>query len=206
MQILKLEPCRTSRVKVYLEEDRPSFVLYEKEIRQYGLKEGGELSADVYDEILENVLIKRARNRALYLLARQGRTEWQLRKKLEEGFYPEEAVEAAISYAKKLHYLDDAYYAENFAEVRTRKKSRRMVEMELLSRGISRETAGAAIEGLETDEKDTIKRLVLQKFPEPGQADFLQAQKFLRSLIMKGFRYDDCRDVMNEECIKLDRD
>ncbi|MCR5486540.1 MAG: recombination regulator RecX [Lachnospiraceae bacterium] len=198
MQILSLKPYRKNKVQVFLQEEKPAFVLYQKEVEQYGLKEGGELTESTYAGILEETLKKRARNRALYLLARQARTEWQLRKKLEEGFYPEEAVEEAISYVKGYRYLDDAGYAENFAEVRTKRKSRRMVEAELLKRGIPRETVDAAMESLPSDEKDTIRSLVQKKFPCPQEAGREEAQKFLHSLVMKGFGFDDCRDVMRE--------
>ncbi len=203
MMIVKLTSCSKSRVKVWLDEEKPAFVLYEKEIKQYGLKEGQDLSDLLYAEILENVLIKRARNRALYLLADYGRTEWQLRKKLQEGFYPEEAINAAVDYVKEKHYLDDTYYAENFAENRTKRKSRKMVEQELIRRGIDRETITAAFENLEGDEKDTIRSLILKKYPDPEAVEPKDAQKLMRSLLSKGFRMDDCRAVMDETGISL---
>ncbi len=202
-RIFKLEPYRKSRVKVYLQEEKPAFALYAKEVKQYELKEGEELTEELYERILSEVLIKRAQCRALYLLADYARTEYQLRKKLAEGFYPPEAVDSAVEYVKKYHYLDDAYYAENFAENRTRKKSRRMVELELRKRGIDRETAREAVQKLEIPEKDTIRSLILKKFPEPEKAETGEILKLLRSLTSKGFPYDDCREVMGELGMRL---
>lgn len=196
MQILKLEPYLKTKTKVYFDEDRPAFVLYNTELRKYGLKESMELTDELYCEILNEILIKRARQRALYLLDDYSRTEAQLRKKLNEGFYPDEAIDAAIAYAKEKHYLDDAYYAQEFAAVRTQKKSRRMVAMEMAARGIDRETIAAAIDGLKTDEKDTICSIIRKKYPDVSMLDNDARNKLLRSLISKGFSYDDCRRAL----------
>ena len=194
MQILKLEPYLKTKCKVFTEDfDRPSFILYNHEVRKYDLKEGGELSDGLYSEILEEVLIKRARQRALYLLDDYSRTESQLRRKLAEGFYPGEAIDAAIEYAKSRHYLDDEYYAQEFAAVRTQKKSRRMVEKEMMARGIDREIIESTMNNLETDEKDTICALIGKKYPDVSRIDIDQKNKLLRSLMAKGFDYDDCR-------------
>lgn len=198
MTILKLEPYLKTKTKVYFEEDRPAFVLYNAEIRKYGLSADMEMSAELYSEILDEVLIKRARQRALYLLDDYSRTEAQLRTKLREGFYPDEAVDAAIAYAKEKHYLDDTYYAGEFAAVRTRKKSRRMVAMELAARGIDRELIGQTMENLETDEKETIKSLIVKKYPDISDIDEDARNKLFRSLMSKGFRYEDIKQVWKE--------
>ncbi len=46
-RIFKLEPYRKSRVKVYLQEEKPAFALYAKEVKQYELKEGEELTEEL---------------------------------------------------------------------------------------------------------------------------------------------------------------
>ena len=73
--------------------------------------------------------IRRARHRALHILERCDRTEQELRDKLEMN-YRTEAVEDAIAYVKRYHYLDDMRYAVNYLNSRGRVKSRRGVEQE----------------------------------------------------------------------------
>ena len=103
MEILRIEEYKKNRKLVYLEEGTPAFCLYTKEIRTFGLKEGAVLTDEQYQEII-SVLCKRARERSLYLLEDMARTEQQVRRKLREGYYPEEAVDFAISYCKDKHY------------------------------------------------------------------------------------------------------
>ena len=198
MEIYRIEQYKKTRFKIYLDDSkRPSFMLYAQEVRKYGLKEGMELEAGIYDEILNELLIKRARQRALYLLDDYSRTEAQLRNKLREGFYPDEAIDAAVEYAKSKHYLDDAYYAQEFAAVRTRKKSRRMVEMEMASRGIDRDTIAEAMDRLETDEVETVCGLIKKKCSDVSLIDNEKKNKMIRNLISRGFSYDDCKEAFD---------
>ena len=95
--------------------------LYQGEARQLGLSVGSELSEDEYQSILHDVIGKRAVKRAMHLLERQDRTEHALREKLTQNAYPSEAVEDAISYVKRLHYLDDERFARNFIQIRQEK-------------------------------------------------------------------------------------
>ncbi|MCR5774272.1 MAG: RecX family transcriptional regulator, partial [Lachnospiraceae bacterium] len=117
MEIYKIEDHKKNKKLVYLEEDTPAFSLYSKEIKQFDLKAGEELTPEKYDEILE-ILSKRARERCLYLLDDMARTEQQLRRKLAEGFYPEEAADYAIAYCKDKHYIDDEEYARRYIELK----------------------------------------------------------------------------------------
>ena len=82
-------------------------MLYKGELLRYLLK-GTLLEEDTVQEILQKVICKRAKLRAMHLLEDMDRSESALRKKLRQGLYPPEAVEAAISYVKSFGYLDDA--------------------------------------------------------------------------------------------------
>ena len=196
MYVYKLEDWNKNRVKIYFEEDRPAFVLYKKELDKFGIKEGSEICDDTYGVIVNELLKKRAVSRTLYLLDSCARTEEGIRKKLEDGFYPKEAIDAAVSYAKERHYIDDVWYASAFASERIATKSRYMIKHELMNRGISKEIAENAVEGLEDVEKETIGRLIEKKCHNAGSPDERQKQKIIRNLLQKGFRYEDIKDVM----------
>ena len=113
MVVTKVEMLTKIKYKVYLDEEF-AFVLYKGELLHYRIVEGTLLEEDTVQEILQKVICKRAKLRAMHLLEDMDRSESALRKKLRQGLYPPEAVEAAISYVKSFGYLDDARYAENF--------------------------------------------------------------------------------------------
>ena len=197
MTVYRLEPYKKTKVKVYFDEDAPAFVLYRKEIEKYDIKEGEDLSGETYKEILDEILVKRAVSRTLYLLDASAKTESQIRRKLRENFYPQEAIDEAVRYAKEKHYIDDEYFAEVFAERRSVSRSKRMVRMELVQKGIDRETADRVLSSSDIDEKETIRKLIIKKFPPGTAPDMTECAKLTRSLCQKGFSFDDVKDVMD---------
>ena len=58
----------------------------------------------------------KATKKAMGLLQHMDRTEWELRSKLEQAGFSEEAVEAAIQYVAGYHYIDDKRYAKRFVD------------------------------------------------------------------------------------------
>ena len=79
-----------SKYRVYL-DGQPAFVLYKGELSRYHIREGYPLGEKEYGDI-RDMLIKRARMRAMKLLEMSDRSEEALRKKLADGGYPEEKM------------------------------------------------------------------------------------------------------------------
>ncbi|MCR5650248.1 MAG: RecX family transcriptional regulator [Lachnospiraceae bacterium] len=203
MYIYRLEPYRKNRVKVYFDEGSPAFVLYEKEIEKYDIKEGQELAGETYELIKKEVLIKRAVSRTLYLLDASAKTESALKKKLREGFYPEEVIEEAVRYAKEKHYIDDEYYASAYAEKKKTSKSKWMIKKELQQKGIDPATAEEVFSGMEIDDRETIAGILEKKIPRGSAVDRKTAEKIKRSLLTKGFAYDDIRAAFSTHMLDI---
>ncbi len=180
---------------MYLEEGTPAFCLYTKEITRFGLKEGEELSDEIREKITE-LLSKRARERALYLLDDMARTEQQIRNKLKEGMYPDEAVEYALSYCKEKHYIDDADYARRYISSRADRLSRRMIEKKLCEKGISRDIIADALEESPVSEVETIRNLIEKKYGDIADSSFEERQKIIRRFMGAGFSYDSVKDAL----------
>ena len=117
MIVTEIEPYTRTKFKVYL-DGKFAFVLYKGELSRYGIRKEGEISAGIVEKIETEVVLKRAKLRAMHLLADMDRTEAGLREKLRQGLYPEDASEDAIRYVKSFGYLDDGRHAENFIRSR----------------------------------------------------------------------------------------
>ena len=148
MIVTGLEAVGKNRSRVYLDEEL-AFVLYKGELSRYGIKEGAELSEDIYREILDTVLTKRAKLRCMNLLKSMDRTEFQLRQKLRQGDYPEEVAERAIAYVKKFGYVNDRAYALRYIESRQGRDARRQIACDLRQKGISQDIIQEAFEEAE---------------------------------------------------------
>lgn len=194
--ISSLEMISTSRCMVHL-DGGDSFPLYKKELALYGISVGAEISPEIYHEITEVLLPKRACQRAMHLLQKMDRTEYQLRKKLQESGYPLQIIDHAIDYVKGFHYIDDVRYAWNYIDFRKHDQSRRQIMMALQEKGISDTDIQAALD--ETDFPDEIDQI--QKWKEKKHycsetADLREKQKFYQFLLRKGYSASSIRKVL----------
>ena len=82
MRVTAVTPVDKRKCKVFLEEEDFAFPLYRGEVERFHIQEGSELPETVYLRILEEILVPRAKERALYLLQAQGRTGAQMETKL----------------------------------------------------------------------------------------------------------------------------
>lgn len=198
MLITQISELDKKRIRIFLEGGK-SFVLYQGEGRKYHLQEGEELSKEQYEEICNEILIKRARRRTMHLLEKMDRTEAQLRSKLRQGFYPEDIIEDAIAYVKGFHYLDDVRYAQNYVRNQKDKKSQRKIWMELVGKGIGKEIIAQALEEEYQQEKEQelILKWVEKKNYSSEKADLKEKQRMYQFLMRKGFQSDDILHVLD---------
>ena len=78
MRIASLAPINDKKQRVIF-ENAETIILYNKEIKAFAITLDGEISEETYEAILHDVLNKRTRNRALYLLQKHTYTEMRLR-------------------------------------------------------------------------------------------------------------------------------
>lgn len=201
MRVTGIEELSRSRSKVYL-DDSFAFVLYRGELRFYGIREKEELKEEDYIRIMEEVLPKRAALRCMNLLKSRAYTESQLRHKLEEGFYPKGSIDAAIEYVKSYHYVDDAQFARDYIINQSGKKSRRVIEMDLVAKGVSRELIGEAFSEIEEngdgpDEEKLALMWLSRRHFDPETADFSEKRRMAAFLYRKGIGGETVRRALD---------
>ena len=146
------------------------------------------------EEIKEEV--RRAKLRALHLLIAMDRTEAQLREKLEVS-YCEQAVEEAVAYVKNYGYLDDERYVKVYIESKSRTKSRKQIEQDLIyKKGVSKEAVYRGFEQAQmADVVEVIQKYMQKKKIDPQTCDYEQKQKFFAYMMRKGFQIEELKMV-----------
>ena len=164
MQVTKVEALTKTKWKVEL-DGQFAFVLYKKEILRFGIEVNGELSEELYEQIKKDVVLKRAKLRAMHLLTDMARTESQLRDKLKRNMYPEDVISQAIAYVKSFGYINDEAYIENFIQSKRETKSRKEIYALLLGKGVSSEQIDLVFEQCyeKSTEQEAISRLIRKK-------------------------------------------
>ena len=146
---------------------------------------------------MEEVL-RQAKVKAMRLLEHMDRTEEQLRQKLKQKAYPDEAIDAAISYVKSFGYINDKRYAQCYVLGRQKTKSKREIYASLCQKGVSRETVEETLEqGYENyDEVETIRAIVEKKHGSSTDCTDAEKKKLYQYLLRRGFRNEDIRQVI----------
>lgn len=202
MTITQITELNKTRSKIYVDGEL-AFVLYKGEIRSYGISEGEELSEEVYQVIMQEVLPKRAKLRSMNLLKSREYTTEQLKRKLREGYYPEEVIEEAIAYVTSFHYLDDDRYVRGYITYHIEDRSRKRIEMDLLQKGIAKEIIEKIFfEVIENEAEDKEEKLIydflLKKRYSVEETDESQKNKLVGSLYRKGFSLDKIYKVLKK--------
>ena len=209
MTVTDIKDYKKGKYEVYL-NDEFAFVLYKSELKTYGVKVSTELSQSTIDEIVDVVLTKRCKKRAMNLLLKGDMTEMKLRSKLQDGRYPENVIDAAIKYVKSYNYIDDRRYAMSFISFKSATDSKNTIRRKLIERGVSKDIIDSCIEEYYVEdelninvERELIERLLRKKCKDFSNIEYTEKQKLIASVMRKGFSYYDVESVLEGLVINL---
>ncbi|ROR22355.1 regulatory protein [Mobilisporobacter senegalensis] len=190
MMITRLETIDKKRYKVYIDYEY-SFMLYTSDIKRYNIVENEDISEDIYHEIIEDTVYRRAKQKALAILKYMDRTEAELGSKLKQAYYTDEIIKRTIEYVKSYHYIDDERYISNYIQSKKSTKSKKQIQAGLYQKGIDKNLIEECFESeLESDEV-ALQKAIHKKTDNPENLSFEEKQKLIASLCRKGFSYDD---------------
>ena len=95
MIVTDIIPIDKKRDKIYIDNEF-AFVIYKGESHLYSVKAGEEISKEDYEKIMYELLPKRAKLRAMNLLAKRDYTELGMRQRLLEGYYSDTQINETI--------------------------------------------------------------------------------------------------------------
>lgn len=173
------------------------FALYRGEMKSLGIEEGMEIQEDDIFKINE-ILRKRCKERALYILERTDKTELELRKKLKSSYYPDDIINITVEFLKKYDYINDYRYAGNYVNQKKASRSRRQIEYEMAVKGISRDIISNIFNSQEFDSREIIKKILKNRKYDSQSISKEQRDRQVQYLLRKGFLYEDIMSVMKE--------
>lgn len=197
MYQISIEPLGKTKARVYL-DGQFAFVLYKSELSRYGIKDGDTMDPKVAESLKTEIVLKRAKQKALKLLGDMDRTKAELKERLLRAEFTEEIADLAVAYAESFGYLDDERYVENYILSRKGTKSRRELYAELSRKKIEKEMTERIMEACygEEDTADAIKKLLKKKKYHPETAGPEEKRKLYAYLARKGFGYRDIQSVL----------
>lgn len=190
---------------VYINYEK-AFPLYIGELRKYGIKKDNYISEEIFDEIITQVLPKRAKLRVMSLLKTRDMTEHELVQKLKDGYYPETSIEAAIEYVRGYGYINDLRYAENYVMFHGETKSKMQIYTALNKKGIDKEIINEVCSSFYDNgevELEQIIKLIEKRRVDLSNMDMQEKNKLYGYLARRGFGYEAISKAVS---IKMDRE
>ncbi|MBA2379611.1 MAG: RecX family transcriptional regulator [Blastocatellia bacterium] len=155
---------------------------------------------------------ERTMNRAVKLLAAKPRSVGELRERLLEKLWTDEAiVDAVIEKLKEYNYLDDEQFAKEFAmsKLRQRPQGKRKLQFTMSRKKLDSETVEAAIDDAfdKLPETDLIDRAIEKRLRLKGRPTGREdTKKFYDHLLRQGFDFDLIRRKMSAVGKRIETD
>ncbi len=162
-----------------------------------GLKVGNKVDEEKLKDIVFESEKQVAFNKALNLLNTRFKTRHEIKMYLKEKGFDEFVIEDTLEKLTEYKYINDEHYIEAYINSNKDKKSKKVVELELLKKGVSQKSIDKALETFE-GENDLILSLY-QKYMKNKVHTFENKQKAIKYLIGKGFAFDDIKYVISYE-------
>jgi regulatory protein len=188
------------RVNVYL-DDKFGFGIDLENFVTLGLKVEQELSDEDVAEVVKKAEFQKTLDKILRFSTLRPRSEkeirdWLKRRKVHESLHKE-----LFNRLNRLELVDDKKFAKWWIEQRTafRPKGKRALQVELRLKGIKREVAIEALEGVEINE-DKIALEILKKksYKWIGLPRLEGRQKMSQFLGRKGFGWETIEKVVDK--------
>ncbi|MDE6731999.1 MAG: RecX family transcriptional regulator [Oscillospiraceae bacterium] len=197
MQITELCEHKGDTWKIELGEAR--YYINASIVAEFRLEKGQELTREELAKIRSADVLRKAKNRALYLLGERDMCLAELTQKLTKT-YGEEVAEDAAEYVRQLGYINDEKYAGKLAEylIKRKKFGKRRARQEMLRRGLERELAEEALarspdEDVSGERLERIERKYANKL-----GDYKERQKVIAALARRGFGFDEIKQAIEQ--------
>ncbi len=189
---------RRQRVNVYGEGGRFLLAVSLALAQDADLYVGKELSEAQVEALRCEDARQQAYDAALRLLAYRPRSEREMRQRLARRGIERPLIEEALARLRQQGYLNDEAFARFWTETReaTSPRSRRLIRSELLFKGVSSETASAAVADVE--DEDAAYRAASRRLRSFPVDDFAAFQRRLGGfLTRRGFSYEVARRTIS---------
>jgi len=140
----------------------------------------------------------------------RARSVAELRRRLIQKGQPAEAVEEAVARLSDQKLLDDVDFAQQFARSRMlgAGSSKRRIVQDLTRKGIARDVADQAVQGLQDtegiDPSAALHRVAEKKWRSLGKLDdFTRKRRLYAFLARRGFNPDEIRSALDKLGVAL---
>lgn len=203
MIITKIEKQKNNnkRYSIFIDNEF-AFGIDEVDLLYYKLKENQPLDKQKYDYITNELLLKRAKDKALKYLGYKMRSKNQVVEKLKQDDFPDYVITKVINFLQKYNYINDDDFAKAFIKEKVNLKGYGVykISYDLKKLGVDPQIFEKYLYNTDfINEEEKVKTLLTKKLK--GQSlqnlDYKEKQKIYAYLARRGFSYDSINKGFN---------
>jgi len=193
---------RKNRRSIHLDGEF-AFGLDAEVVAQFDLKEGSTLRPEDIQRLILEEEKKKAKEKALRLLALRARSEQEMVSKLRDAGYDESLIGSVVGDLRRVNLLNDEEFARSYAKSRltNRPVGERALQVELRRKGIAEATIEKVLGEAygEKSPRQLVQELIEKRKPRYRNLDEKAAKKKLADfLLRRGFDWEIVSDVLGE--------
>lgn len=191
-----------NRVNIYL-DDEFSFGLYA--INAVRLRVGQIITQTAINELQYEDQVESAFQKSLRFIAYKPRTNFDVRKKLIEGGYPEEIVELILQRLEEKGYINDHQFANNWSENKSliKPRSKKLIRLELKQKSIDEEIIEEVVNRMDSDEELAIRAAEKYYRKISNLEEITFRRRLTGFLLRRGFSYSVIKPIVDQFWEKL---
>lgn len=156
----------------------------------------GLIPDEIYSEFLKENFKQNAKKSLIASISRNLKSERDIRIKLFQKGYPENAIDYAVSFAKEYGYVDDCAYARSYVSLGLLTKGEHRLRYELRSKGIADEIIDECLSSVSGSQGESATRMA-EKYMKDKEITPKNLEKLYRYLVFRGYDYEMVKDIVS---------
>ncbi|MEG1996248.1 MAG: regulatory protein RecX [Oscillospiraceae bacterium] len=197
MKITDIQKANGSRYTIFI-DDEYWYILDGEIILANNLRVGAEVSQQQLDDYKQQAQVRKARERAFYLISYRDHSQKEMFNKLKKSV-DEKVAAQTVAMLVKQGLIDDTAYAQKLSDyyLITKKWGKRKAMYEMLNKGIDKELITASLDECEVDTSANIIEIIEQKYYDK-LTDYNDRQKVIAALMRRGYVYSQIKTAIDE--------
>lgn len=195
MIVTALEPRKKYLSALYIDGEF-AMNLDTRTLLENHITQGTELDDERLFELISLSNLRRAKEKALWLISYRDHSSKELFDKLMKDF-DEDSAQLAVNRMQELGLINDEAYAERLArDLHAKHQSPSSIRYKLIQKGIDKDSAKAIVAELGIDPVQEIEALVEKKYLR-SLSDEKGLRRTFAALQRAGYRYGDIKTVIS---------
>ena len=181
-----------TRYSIYV-GDKYTFSLSDLELSNSGLRVGAELSSDMLNELISSSVESKAYNAAITQLSYRRRSTKEITDYLQRKDFSAETIKSVVEKLSEISMINDMDFAKAWVADRQllRPRSKKVLMLELMKKGISRDDYAEALNGVSAESQaKTLDDLIEKKL---NSTQYKDKNKLIAYLARSGYSYNDIK-------------